>query len=132
MAELYARFGIDALAVQLGVDRVGSDLAGVELSPDRRETVVVLAAAERTWAVAGSEGSCFVEKEELGVAARLKERCAMPAAELEPAGNPAPAVVAATNAPVCVVQAASVAVHEAARRLSDELAERRDPVLPRH
>ena len=82
--------------------------------------------------MAGREGSCFVEEEELGVAARPQERCAMPAAELEPAGNPALAVVAAKTAPVCVVQAAAVAVHEAARRVGDELAERCDAVLQRH
>ena len=55
----------------------------------------------------------------------------MPAAELEPARDPALAVVAPANATVRVMQAAPVAVDEPARRVCDELAERCDAVLQR-
>ena len=57
---------------------------------------------------------------------------ALPAAELEPAGDPALAREAPADAPALVVEAAAVAVDEAARRVGDELAERRHPVLQRH
>ena len=52
---LPSRAGVDALGVELRVDRVGSDLAGMQLAPDRGEAVVVRAAAERARAVAGGE-----------------------------------------------------------------------------
>ena len=69
-----ARAGIDALGVQLRVDRVRSDLAGVSVAPDLAEAVVVLAAAERARAMSGGEGGRLVEEEELGEAARLEQR----------------------------------------------------------
>jgi hypothetical protein len=51
---------------------------------------------------------------------------------LEPAGNPASAVVVAADAAGGVVQAAAIAVDEAAARVGDQLAERRDAVLEWH
>jgi len=71
---LLARAGIDALGVELRVDRVGADLAGVQLAPDRNEALVVLAAAERARTMAGCEGGRFIEEEQLGEAAWLQER----------------------------------------------------------
>ena len=80
----------------------------------------------------GRERGRLVEEEELGEPSRLHQRRAVPAAELEPAGDPALAVVAPPDAPALVVQTAAVPVDEPARRVGDELAERRDPVLERH
>src|SRR5262249_19199039 len=100
--------------------------------PAGDETVVVGAAALGAGAVAGREGRRLVEEEELRVAPGLEQRAAVPAAELEPAGDPALAGVAAANPTGGVVQTAAVAEDEAAARIGDELAERRDAVLPRH
>jgi hypothetical protein len=55
----------------------------------------------------------------------------MPVAEAEPARDPSRAGVAATDPAVVVVQAPTVPVHEPARGIGDELAERRHPVLQR-
>ena len=82
--------------------------------------------------MSGRESRRLVEEEELGELSRLHERLAVPAAELEPAGDPALAVVAPPDAPVLVVEAAAVAVDQAAGRVGDELAERGDAVLQRH
>jgi hypothetical protein len=130
--ELSARPWVDPLAVELRVDRVRSDLARVQLAPDPGEAVEVLAAAEGARAVAGREGSCLVEEEELGKAAGLEEWPALPAAELELAGNPALAVVAPADATGRIVEAAPVSVDQSTRRVRDQLTERRDPVLQRH
>src|SRR4029077_13280685 len=118
----------DALGVELRVDRIGSDLAGVQLPPQRAEAVVVLAAAERAGAVAGREGGRLVEEEELREAAGLQERLTVPPLELEAAGDPTLAVEAPPDAPGVVVEAAAIAVDEAPGGVGDELAERRDPV----
>ncbi|MGI8887194.1 MAG: hypothetical protein ACR2G9_09800 [Gaiellaceae bacterium] len=56
----------------------------------------------------------------------------MPTAELEAAGDPALAVVAAADASALVVETAAVAVHQSATRISDQLAQRRDPIPQRH
>ena len=125
------RSRIETLGVELGVDRVGSDLAGMEVAPDGDQPVVVLAPALRTGAMAGCERGHLVEEEELGVAARLQQRLRLPAAELEPARDPALHRVATANAALGVVEAAAVAVHEASGRVRDQVAERRDPVLER-
>ena len=96
------------------------------------EAVVVLPAAQRARAVPGGERRRLVEEEELGEPARLHHRPALPAPELEPAGDPALHLEVAANASVRVVQAAAVAVDQAAGRGGDQLAARRDPVLERH
>ena len=70
--------GIDALGVELRVDRVGSDLAGMELAPDREQAVIVLAAAECAGSMPGGERGHLVEKEQLREATGLQERVAMP------------------------------------------------------
>ena len=80
------------------VDRVGAGLARVELAPDRAEAVVVLAPAERARAMPGRERGRLVEEEELREPPGLEQRPPQPAAELEPAGDPAPAVVAPADA----------------------------------
>ncbi len=68
-----ARRRVDPLTVKLRVDRVRSDLAGVESEPDLAEAVVVFAPAEGTRAMAGGQCRRLVEEEQLGVAARLHE-----------------------------------------------------------
>src|SRR3954471_11734310 len=122
----------DALAVQLRVDRVGADLAAVQLAPQRDEAVVVLAPAQRACAVPGGHRRRLVEEEQLREAAGLEQRRAVPAAKAQPARDPAPARVATADLPGVVVQAAAVAVDQPARRIGDQLAEWRDPVAPRH
>src|SRR5262249_28806742 len=72
------------------------------------------------------------EEEELREAAGLHERAAVPAAEPEPARDPASGRVAAADAAVLVVEAAAVAVDEAPRGVGDELPQGRDSILERH
>ena len=64
---------VDALGVQLRVDRVRSDLAGWTCARSA-EAVVVLAPAERARAMTGGERGRLVEEEELGEAAGLEQR----------------------------------------------------------
>src|SRR4029077_7338049 len=96
---------VDPLEVQLGVDGVGADLAGMDLPPDLAEAVVVLPPAQRTGPMARGKGGGLVQEEQLGEATGLHHRAALPAAELEPAGNPAAAVVAPPDSLLGIVQA---------------------------
>ena len=75
------------------------------------------------------DGGRVVEKEQLREAAGLQQQPALPATELEPAGNPTPAVVASANAPGLVVEASTVPVDETTRWVRDQLAERRGSVV---
>ena len=118
--------------VKLSVDRVGSDLAGVKVAPDRDQAVVVLAPAERARAMPGREGGRLVQEEELGEPARLQQRTALPSPKLQLAGDPPLPVVASPDASELVVQAAAVAVDETTAGIGDQLAERRHSVLQRH
>ena len=121
----------EALAVELGVDRVGANLLRVEPLPDRKQAHVVVTAAFGAWAMTGRERRHLVEEEELGVAARLQKRVASPPAELEPAGDPPLAAVAPAKHSLLVVQAAAIAVDEPATGRGDELAERGGAILQR-
>jgi hypothetical protein len=132
MPALSARVRIDPLGVELGVDRVGSALSGMKAGPDRRETDVVVAAAERAGTMPGGEGRCLVEEEELREASRLKERRAVPAPEPQAARDPVLAVVPPPDVPGVVVEAAAVSVDEAAPRVGHQLPEGSDPVSQRH
>ena len=120
---------VDALDVELGVDRVGAVPAGMQTQPERYESVVVLPPAQGARPVAGGERSCLVEEEELREAAGLHQRLAVPAAELEPARDPALPVEAAPDPSRGVVEAAAVTVDEPAGGIGDELPERRHTVL---
>src|SRR3954453_7536452 len=126
---LGSRSGREALGGQLEVDRVGADLAWMELAPDLAQTDVVGAAAERAGPMTRREGGRLVEEEELGELARLKLRAPLPAAELEPARDPAARRIDAADAPAVVVQAAAVAVEQAARGIGDQLGEGRHTSL---
>ena len=77
----------------------------------------------------GRERGRLVEEEELRELAGLEQRPALPAAELEPAGDPALPVVAPPDLALRVVEAAAVPVDEPTRRVGDQLAERCDAVL---
>src|SRR6185312_1076686 len=127
-----ARLGVDALAVQAQIDRVGACLAVVQTGPDRAEAVVVLAPAERARAVAGGERRGLVDEEELGELARLHHRAALPALELEPAGDPAAHRPAAADVARGVVQAAAVPVDKPTGKRRDQLYERRDTIPEGH
>jgi hypothetical protein len=104
----------------------------MEASPDLREADVVLAAAKGARTMTCCERRRLVEEEELGEAAGLEEGRPLPAAELEAARDPAPAVVATPDAASLVVEAASVPVHEPASGVGDQLARRGDAVPKRH
>jgi hypothetical protein len=119
VVELRPRDGSDALDVKLRVDSVSSSLAGVELAPERREVVIVLAATKCARAVTGGERGRLVEEEELSETAGLQQRPALPAAKLELAGDPALASAPPPDTPGLVVQATAIAVDEAARRVRD-------------
>ncbi len=105
---------------------------GVQIAPELAEAHVVGAPAECAGAVPRRERRHLVEEEQLGEQPGLQQRPALPAAELQPAGDPAPRAVAPPDAPGVVVHAPAVAVQEAARGIRDELRERRDAVLQRH
>jgi NAD(P)H dehydrogenase (quinone) len=132
VVQLCAGAGRDALAVELCVDRVRPGLPWVQLVPDPAEAGVVRVATQPAGAVTRGECGRLVEEEQLGEAAGLQQRATLPAAELELAGDPALAVVAPANPSGVVVEAAAVPVHEAACRIRNELAERRDAVLQWH
>src|SRR5439155_794137 len=108
------------------------DLVRAARSGEREESLVVLAPAERAGAVPGRERGRLVEEEQLGEPPRLQQRLPPPAAELEPAGDPALRRRAPANPPVVVMEAAAIAIDEPAGGVGDELAERSDPVLQRH
>ena len=122
----------DSLPVELCVDRISSALAPMKLRPCRRQPVIVRAAAERTWTMAGGQCGGLVEEEELGEATRLHQRRAAPATELQSARDPPLAAIAPADFAARVVQAAAVAIHEAARGGRDQLTHRRDAVAQRH
>jgi hypothetical protein len=105
--------------MELRVDRVRPRLAGVELAPQAGEADVVVVPAERARAVAGCERGCLVEKEQLCEAAGLHQRAALPAAELEPARDPALAAVPPSDAAGRIVETAAVAVDEAPWRVGN-------------
>jgi hypothetical protein len=115
--------------VELGVDRIGSFLPGVDAFPEPGEMLVVGVSAERAGSVPGRERGCLVEEEELGELAGLEEWAPMPSPELELARDPALAVETAPDPARVVVQAAAVPVNEATSRNRDELTEGRNPVL---
>ena len=100
--------------------------------PDRDEAVVVRAPAERARPVAGGERGRLVEEEQLGEPARLHQRRAVPAAERSRHAIQRRPLKRRRMRPGLVVQAAAVAVDEAARRVGDQLAERGDAVLQGH
>ena len=101
-----AAVGPEPLTVKLRVDRVGAGGAAMELLPQGADTGVVGMAAEGARTVARREGRCLVEEEELGEPTGLLERPPVPAAELEPAGDPAPRCMAATDRPRRIVETA--------------------------
>jgi hypothetical protein len=56
----------------------------------------------------------------------------VPAAELEPTGDPALDLIAATDASVVVVETATIAVDKPPRGIRNQLSEGRDSILARH
>ena len=60
--------------------RVGADLAGMELPPEREQPEVVVAPAVRAGAMPGGEGGRLVEEEQLRETAGLQQRPPKPAA----------------------------------------------------
>jgi len=123
----------DPLGMQPRIQRIGpSAVSEVKIVPKCDKLSVVLVAAEGAGAVTGGKCCRLVEEEQLGESARLEEALALPPPELQAAGDPASAVEAPPDRPVRVVEAAAVAVDKAPRRVGDQIAERRDPVLKRH
>ena len=64
MVELSARDGLDALGMELHVDRIRADLTGMEVLPAPAEVDVVLPAAESAGSMTRGEGGRLVEEEE--------------------------------------------------------------------
>ena len=93
----------DALRMELGVDGVRTYVVRVQRTPDPDEANVILPTTQRAGAVAGRHRRRLVEEEELREAARLHERAASQATELELARDPAFAVVPPADATVRVV-----------------------------
>jgi hypothetical protein len=114
---LLARHRIDPLGMELRVNRVGADLAGMKFAPRRVEADVVLAAAEGARSMPCREGRGLIEEEQVGEAPGLQQRSSKPSAELEAARDPALAVVVTSDPAVLVVQAAAVPVDETPTRL---------------
>jgi hypothetical protein len=80
----------------------------------------------------GRQRSRFVEKEQLGVAARRHDR-APAILEAEPTADPAAvAPPRRTKSSAGVVQDTAVAHERSARRVGDDLTRRRHPVLQWH
>lgn len=127
-----ARARIDAFVVKLLVDRISADPIRMKLTERCGEANIVLASAESARTVPCGECRRFVEEEQLREAARSHEGIAMPTLEFEPARDPAFPVVATPDVPGFVVETAAICVHEPARRIGDELAERRHTILQRH
>ena len=124
--------GSDALGMELLVDSVRSDRARMESRPELGKADVVVPPAERAGTMPGGERRRLVEEEELCEPSRLEQRSPPPASELEAAGDPALSGVPSPDPTCLVMKAAAVPVDEATRRIRDELAQRRHPVLQRH
>lgn len=120
-----------SLAVEPQVDRIRSNLPGMQLTPDLEEPVVVGSATQCTGSMASRQGSRVVEKEQFGEATWLKQRSTLPAAKLELARDPAADVVVASNAPAAVVETTAISVEEPALGHRNKLTEWRHSVLPR-
>ena len=116
------------LCVEPPVELVGARGAG-----EGEEAPIVRVPALGAGSVSGGERGRLVEEEETGVAVR-RHRPAGPvaAAELQSTGDPALHPPLPADNPVLVVQAAPVAVHEAALRRCDQLPQRCHAVLERH
>ncbi len=134
VADLAARLRVDALAVELPVElgRARALAVAAGRHPGGDEGLVVGAPAMGAGPVAGSQRHRLIEEKQLGVGAGPHHLLAA-AAELDPAGDPVRVLPARGAEPaLVVVQDAAVAHEQATRRMADDLAERRDPVLQRH
>jgi hypothetical protein len=118
--------------MELRVDHVRPDRAAMDSAPELAEAHVVLTPTERARTVPGRERRRLVQEEQLGELARLHQLLAVPAAELEPARDPAPRRPAPPDPSLLVVQAAAVPVDEPTRGVRDQLAARSDAVPAGH
>src|SRR5829696_996809 len=118
--------------MELRVDRVGPDRAGMDLAPELPEPDVVLTATECARPVPGRERRRLVKEEQLGGLPRRHQRLPVPAAELEPACDPAPGRPPPADPSLLVVQTAAIPVHEPACRIGDQLAAWSDAVAAGH
>jgi len=100
----------------------------MEPLPESDEAPVVFTSAESTRPVTRRERGRLVEEEQLREPSRLQERRSAPAAELEPARDPAPPGVPPADSPLRIMEAAAIAVDEPARRVGDQVAERRHTI----
>jgi 8-oxo-dGTP pyrophosphatase MutT (NUDIX family) len=126
------RCRVQALLVEPLIDGVGATIVCVQVAPHLDEPHVVLATALGTRPVPGGQRGRLVEEEQFGEAPRLQKRMAPPTAELEPARDPPLDGERPPDVARGVVQAPAIPVHEAARRIRDQLTQRRDPVPQRH
>jgi len=100
--------------------------------PGAFEGVVALPAAFGAWSMSGGERDGFVEEKQFRIAIR-GHHCAVPIPKFKNARDPPPALVAAHDFPVGVVQCAtSVAHHRATSESPKDVAERVYAVLQWH
>ena len=100
-------------------------------APGRLECDVVGVAALRTRPVAISKGGGFVEKKQLGVAARLHDP-PVSTPEFESAGDPAAYLPVANHPLIRGVQDPTVSHQRAAFGNGNDFAKGRDPILQGH
>jgi hypothetical protein len=82
-------------------------------------------------AVPGGEGGRLVQKEEAGIASG-RHRLAPTPPELEPARDPATAVMVPADPAILPVKPATIAKDESSLTRLDQLSHRRDTVAQRH
>jgi hypothetical protein len=112
--------------VQTPVELVG---AGRIRAGEEAPVVIVPTLGARP--VPGGEGGRLVQKEETGVTAR-RHRLAPTSPELEPARDPAAAIVGPPDPPILPVKPAAVAEDQSSLTRLDQLSERRNTVSQRH
>jgi hypothetical protein len=123
------------ISVELGVDLIGGRQFPRQIlmcgDPAVAEMLIFKVAALGAGSVSGRQRSRLVKEEELGVESRPHDS-AVPAAELESAHQPSPALTIAHDPLLRVMENSSIAEHQASLGNSDELARGGDAVLSRH
>jgi hypothetical protein len=123
------------ISVQLGIDLIGGwqFLRQILMrgDPAVAEVLILEVPALGAGSVSGRQRSRLVKEEELGVETRLHDS-AVPAAKLESAHQPSPALTIAHDLLLRVMENSSIAEHQASLGNGDELARWSDAVLSWH
>jgi hypothetical protein len=116
----------EPLRMQAPVEDVGAGRAGVI-----EEAPIVVVPAFGARPMPSRECCRIVQKEETGVAAR-RHRLAPTSPELEPAGDPAAAIMVSADQSILPVKPAPIPKDEPSLIRLDQRSQRRDPVTQRH